>query len=174
MEEYPQSLSGLTATTQNLFELIKGQGIIVYPDAEIRTAVSHAVALESTRGWRLTKAATSHKIDVVVALSLACLAAVRKGEVPPTRIGFTGPGGGRVYYPDLKPEPTDVHYVLINEAGEEISAEQAQALRHTLPGGLGRHDNQHRRHRKLSRRRHRLCGAWRRSLRPIFDRGEAN
>jgi hypothetical protein len=33
--------------------------------------------VESSRGWRLDKLKQQHKIDVVVTLSMACLAAVR-------------------------------------------------------------------------------------------------
>jgi len=43
----------------------------------MRLAVSRAVLSESARGWKLDKVKQSHKIDVVVALSMACLAAVR-------------------------------------------------------------------------------------------------
>ena len=60
----------------NLYELIKGGGIVVYPDEQIRLAVSRAVAVESPRGWRIAKEKVSHKIDVVVALAMAALAAV--------------------------------------------------------------------------------------------------
>jgi hypothetical protein len=45
----------------------------------MRRSVEHAVIVESARGWRLDKLKQSHKIDVVVALSLAALAAVRTG-----------------------------------------------------------------------------------------------
>ena len=68
MEEYPQTVGNLTAASQNLFELIKSGGISVYPDDDVRLAVSRAVALETTRGWRIAKEKTSHKIDIVVAL----------------------------------------------------------------------------------------------------------
>jgi hypothetical protein len=40
----------------------------------------HAAA--SSRGWRLDKLKQQHKIDVVVALSMACLAAVRGQSEP--------------------------------------------------------------------------------------------
>jgi hypothetical protein len=76
MKEYPQTSANLTAMGSNLYELIKGGGIVVYPDEQIRLAVSRAVAVESPRGWRIAKEKVSHKIDVVVALALAALAAV--------------------------------------------------------------------------------------------------
>ena len=50
---------------------------MLYPDAAMRRAVSHAVIHESSRGWRLDKLKQSHKIDLVVALSMAALAAVK-------------------------------------------------------------------------------------------------
>ena len=76
MKEYPQTSANLTAMGSNLYELIKGGGIVVYPDEQIRLAVSRAVAVESPRGWRIAKEKVSHKIDVVVALAMAALAAV--------------------------------------------------------------------------------------------------
>ncbi len=77
MEPYPQSVPNLTASSTNLFEVIKSKSLAVYPDADIRLAISHAVAVESARGWRITKISAGHKIDVVVALAQAALGAVQ-------------------------------------------------------------------------------------------------
>ena len=77
IEEYPQTVSNLTAATSNLFDLIQSRSIALYSDAAMRLAVSRAIIIESSRGWRLDKLKQQHKIDVVVALSMACLAAVR-------------------------------------------------------------------------------------------------
>jgi phage terminase large subunit-like protein len=79
IEEYPQTVPNLTAATSNLFDLISAHQLILYPDADMRLAVSRAIIVESARGWRLDKLKQQHKIDVVVALSLAALAAVRTG-----------------------------------------------------------------------------------------------
>lgn len=76
MEEFAQTVSNLTAMGQNLFELIKHQNIVLYADEELRKAASQAVAIESSRGWRIAKEKTSHKIDVIVALAMSALAAV--------------------------------------------------------------------------------------------------
>ena len=75
IEEFPQSSPNLTAATQNLYELIQSQQLVV-SDAEMRLAVSRAVALETSRGWKISKDKQTHKIDVVVALAMACHAAV--------------------------------------------------------------------------------------------------
>jgi phage terminase large subunit-like protein len=81
IEEYPQTVPNLTAATQNLFDLIQARTLVLYPDANMRLAVSRAIIVESSRGWRLDKTKQHHHIDVIVALSMACLAAVRgQGE----------------------------------------------------------------------------------------------
>jgi phage terminase large subunit-like protein len=80
MVEYPQSVPNLTDASTNLYELIKGRNLILYPDDDMRVSVSRAVALETSRGWRIAKEKTSHKIDVVVALGMAAKAAVERGE----------------------------------------------------------------------------------------------
>jgi phage terminase large subunit-like protein len=83
MVEVAQVTSSLTESSTNLYELLKGRNIIIYPDEEIRLAVSHTVALETPRGWRIAKEKARHKIDVVVALAMSALAAVQQGQQPP-------------------------------------------------------------------------------------------
>ena len=51
--------------------------IIAYPDAGMRLAISRAIAIETSRGWRIAKDKQTHKIDVVIALAMASYAAVR-------------------------------------------------------------------------------------------------
>ncbi|HJU11105.1 MAG TPA: terminase large subunit [Candidatus Binataceae bacterium] len=80
MVEFPQSVPNLTEASSNLYELVKGRNLRVYPDDEIRLAVSRAVALETSRGWRIAKEKQSHKIDVIVALAQAALGAVQQGQ----------------------------------------------------------------------------------------------
>ena len=75
----------MTTASQNLFELIEGQNLVAYPDAGMRLAISRAIALETARGWRITKEKQAHKIDVVVALAMAAYAAV-KGQSESTDI----------------------------------------------------------------------------------------
>ena len=80
MREYPQSVPNLTAIGANLYELIKSGGLVVYPDDDLRLAVSRTIALETPRGLRLAKEKTTHKIDVVVALAMAALRAIEQGS----------------------------------------------------------------------------------------------
>ena len=77
MEEFPQSVPDLTAASQNLFELLQAAPCILYPNADIRLAMSRAIAIETARGWRIAKEKQNHKIDVVIALAMSALASVR-------------------------------------------------------------------------------------------------
>jgi phage terminase large subunit-like protein len=81
VEEFPQSAPNLTAASQNLFDLIQSQAIVLYPDAAMRLAVSRAVAIETPRGWRIGKDKQLFKVDSIVALAMSAYAAVRgQGE----------------------------------------------------------------------------------------------
>jgi len=85
MMEFPQSLPNLTEASQTLYDLIKGRNLLTYPDAQLRLAISHAVAKEGSRGWRIGKEKQSHRIDLVVALGMAAYAAMRAGYTPRPR-----------------------------------------------------------------------------------------
>jgi hypothetical protein len=89
--EFPQTVPNLTLASQNLYELISGRNLIAYPDAPMRLAISRAVAVETSRGWRIAKEKASHKIDVVVALAMAAYAATKSASEftePPTVIPY--------------------------------------------------------------------------------------
>lgn len=82
MREFPQTVPNLTLMGDNLFALIKNGNLVTYGAPEIRLALSRAVGIESSRGWRIAKEKQSHKIDIVVALGMASLAAVQRGSKP--------------------------------------------------------------------------------------------
>jgi hypothetical protein len=93
--EFPQSSPNLTIASQNLYELVESRGLVLYPDAAMRLAASRAIAIETSRGWRIAKEKQSHKIDVVVALGMAAHAAVTVCEQTPARFGWqTTTGAG--------------------------------------------------------------------------------
>jgi phage terminase large subunit-like protein len=81
-QEFPQTVGNLTEASSNLYELVKGHNLMVYEDAAMRLAVQRSVAIETSRGWRIAKEKASHKIDVVVALAQAALAAVEDAAQP--------------------------------------------------------------------------------------------
>ena len=82
MVEFAQTSGNLTEASSNLYELIKGRNMILYPDAALRLAVQRSAAIEGARGWRIAKEKVSHKIDVVVALAQAALGAVGEARRP--------------------------------------------------------------------------------------------
>jgi Phage Terminase len=82
MVEFPQTTSNLTDSSSNLYELIKAGNLQAYPDDAMRLSISQAVAVETPRGLRIAKEKQRHKIDVVVALAMASLAAVKQKPVP--------------------------------------------------------------------------------------------
>jgi phage terminase large subunit-like protein len=79
MKEFPQTSDRLTLMGDNLYALIKDRNLRAYPAPEVRLALARAVAIESARGWRIGKEKQRHKIDIVIALGMACLAAVQQG-----------------------------------------------------------------------------------------------
>jgi phage terminase large subunit-like protein len=89
MVEYPQSLPNLSAMASNLFELVRSRMLNVYPDVNLRRAVAQAVAVEGARGWKIDKTKQSHKIDPLIALAMAALAAVERKNVAGPLRGFT-------------------------------------------------------------------------------------
>jgi phage terminase large subunit-like protein len=77
-----------------LLDLVQSRSFVTYPDAAMRLAVSRAIITESSRGWKLDKLKQAHKIDLVVALSMAALAAVRgqsESSYPSTADWISGP-----------------------------------------------------------------------------------
>jgi phage terminase large subunit-like protein len=123
IEEFPQSPGNLTIASQNLYELIEGRNLVLYPDAGMRLAVSRAVAIETSRGWRIAKEKQSHKIDVVVALAQAAHACVKspgdsnydssfswvleKHDTPNGEPKFCAPRTSLWQHPDFNPTARD-------------------------------------------------------------------
>lgn len=114
MVEFAQSMPNLTSASQNLYELVKAQNLVAYRDKDLRLAVQRSVAIENPRGWRIAKDKTSHKIDVVVAMAQAALAAVQKGELGRMRMGFTGADGtGRITWLDEPKTHSRINFVTV-------------------------------------------------------------
>jgi phage terminase large subunit-like protein len=80
MVESPQSLPNLTEASAALYEQLRSRALVLYPDADMRLALQRTVAVETGRGWRIAKDKVNHKIDVIVALAMAALGAVKGGQ----------------------------------------------------------------------------------------------
>ena len=82
VEEFPQTSPNLTAVSQNLFDLVESQGLVMYADEQMRLAISRAVAIETPRGWRIGKQNQAHRVDLVISLAMACHAATQGQKEP--------------------------------------------------------------------------------------------
>ena len=81
--EFPQTQANTTRMTQLLFDLLRGRKLVLYPDPDLREQALHTVAIETGRGLRIAKEKVSKKVDAIVALSMACVAAVDTPAGPP-------------------------------------------------------------------------------------------
>jgi hypothetical protein len=135
IEEFPQSVPNLTESSQNLYELIMGRNIVFYPDDAIRLAISRAVAVEGARGWKISKEKQSHKVDCVIALGMACLAAVR-GAI------YRGQPPACATYDNIRPESWRREHQEAAEAnvrgGSQPCTIDFAKLEKPLPEGLTR------------------------------------
>ena len=82
IEEYAQTVSNTTAMGQCMWDLLRGRNIILYPDEQMRLQALDTVAIEQPRGWRIAKDKSSKKIDSIIALSMACVAAMDSRHGP--------------------------------------------------------------------------------------------
>jgi phage terminase large subunit-like protein len=87
MLEFPQSSPNLTAMSQNLFELIEHNNIHLYASVELRNHAVYATAVESSRGWKISKQKAANKIDGIAALAMATLQAVQNRDTGPLITG---------------------------------------------------------------------------------------
>lgn len=79
MVEFPQSLPNLSMMASNLIDVLRTNTLLLYPDDGLRQAASKTVMIESARGQRLGKAKQSDRVDPIIALAMAALAAVQAG-----------------------------------------------------------------------------------------------
>jgi phage terminase large subunit-like protein len=84
--ELPQTAGNLTRAGQAVYDVVRGRHLVAYRDAELRQQILNTVAIESPRGFRISKATTSRKIDLVAALSFAVLAVYDATETPATDV----------------------------------------------------------------------------------------
>ncbi len=83
IEEFPQITANTTRMGQTLFDLLNGKNLRLYSAADLRAQALNTVAVESPRGWRIAKEKAARKIDAVVALAMACVAAMEEPSINP-------------------------------------------------------------------------------------------
>ena len=94
IEEFPQTQANTTRMGQVLWDLLTGKNLLLYPSAGLRAQAMNCVAVETPRGHRISKEKAANKIDSIVALSMACVAALDKKpkkKHDPRTLSFTHP-----------------------------------------------------------------------------------
>jgi phage terminase large subunit-like protein len=86
IEEYVQSVPNLAKMATVVLELLRSRSLVLYPSAELREQALNATLVESAHGLRIAKEKASKKIDSLVALSMACVAAVAKPVLPAAHV----------------------------------------------------------------------------------------
>jgi phage terminase large subunit-like protein len=75
MVEFPQTARRIESD-QSLYDAVIARTLRHFGDPQLNEHIKNAVAVESVRGWRLSKEKTSRHIDAAVALSMAHYGAV--------------------------------------------------------------------------------------------------
>lgn len=75
IQELPQTQGNCTLMGETLWTLVSHRNLSVYRDPAMRQQALNTVAVETSRGFRIAKDKAAKKIDAIVALSMACVAA---------------------------------------------------------------------------------------------------
>ena len=120
IREFPQTSANTTRMGQAIFDLLNGKNLVVYPSDDLRGQALNTVAIESSRGWRVAKEKASKKIDAIVAMSMACVAALDNPASDSTPLDIFVPGQG--WLSEYAGEPSEGNgddSVIVNQIREE-------------------------------------------------------
>jgi phage terminase large subunit-like protein len=134
IEEYAQTTQGTTAMGEALFGLLNGRNLRLYPADDLRQQALNAVAVESTRGWRIAKEKAAKKIDAIVALAMACVGAIEEGPSKPSAAvvtSFTRSFGTMDTSREVRAttQPTAAHAECAGRCGINVLIQHDQAWR---------------------------------------------
>ena len=126
IHEFPQSTANTMKMGTGLFDLIKGKNLLPYPDEELREQALNCVAVETAQGFRLAKERASKQIDAIVALSMACVAALDQPLAVPFDLLSNGQWiSGRSVEPRQPAQPSDADSVCPRACSLTSSASAA-------------------------------------------------
>lgn len=86
VEPYQQTTANLTRMATVVLELLRSGSLVLYPSDELREQALNATLVESAHGLRIAKERASKKIDSLVALAMACTAAVAEPQLAPAQL----------------------------------------------------------------------------------------
>jgi phage terminase large subunit-like protein len=147
IEEFPQTTGNTTKMGTGLYDLIKGRNIRMYPNEELREQALNCVAVETAQGFRLAKEKASKKIDAIVALSMACVAALDQPMLPPfvmscagIRLGGATPVATAPPSASAPPRPRGKELLLVPKIALKYLEVEELAERARLQVEAARHD----------------------------------
>ncbi len=131
MEAYNQTSANLSDMGQNLYSLFRDKNIVIYPNVDVRKCLLNAAAIESPRGFKIGQTA-SRKIDLTIALAMACIAAVREENAGLGTFNFYRESAERVAR-GLDPFPPDTTYSDAYETEGARLSEICNGCRFCIP-----------------------------------------
>lgn len=105
MVEYPQNVGRMVKASELLHSLIRAKEINWYPSKELRQHLLNCAVKEHPEGWRIVKQRQDRKIDLGIALALACMAALEGGGAGPQLVVLDLRVSGKV-----KPETAEERF----------------------------------------------------------------
>lgn len=113
---------------------MNGRNIRLYPSEELRSQALNTVAIETPRGWRIAKEKASAKIDAVVALSMAAIAAL-DGRPGTRELDMWGGGIGPPRSVDEVQRDADERDRVAREESEKMILDEIRREGWYQPGG---------------------------------------
>lgn len=76
LRNFDQTTRNLAYMTGILFDILKGGNIVLYKDKELRNHIENSTVKPTDRGDRIIKKKASSKIDLCIALGMACVSCI--------------------------------------------------------------------------------------------------
>jgi hypothetical protein len=147
IDEFPQTSANCTRMGQTLFELLTGKHLRLLPFDDLRAQALNTIAIERARGWRIAKEKASRKIDAIVALSMACVAALDQPVSGPllffcngVRLGGSVPVSSPVSVPAAPARPQGAELLQVPKIALKYLEVEELAERARLQVETARHD----------------------------------
>lgn len=82
VDEFVQTQANGVKMGETLFSMVTDKTLRAYPSTELKEHVCNAVAIETPSGARMTKGKQTKKIDLAIALAMAMVVALERGNGP--------------------------------------------------------------------------------------------
>jgi hypothetical protein len=119
IREFPQTTGNVTRMGEALFEVLQSRRLRLYPAPELREQALNTAAVESAHGWKIAKASASRKVDAIVALAMAVVAALEAGPDSVAPLTLVG-------------SPTWREWEAARTGSQEATRQEREALLHVV------------------------------------------